>query len=64
MEQSFKYVHDRKSKPEIMTEDVWDAPINIEVWEHGQLFKTEILDEVEVIKDDGYVQLSWISSNE
>jgi hypothetical protein len=47
MEQTFKNLWDRKSKPEIVAIDDWDAPVNIEVWEAGQLFSPETFDKVQ-----------------
>jgi hypothetical protein len=48
MQQTYANVWDRKSTPMVRVEDDWNAPVNIETWENGELFSTETLEEVKV----------------
>ncbi len=55
MQQTFKNVWDRKSKPEIMTDGDWSAPITVE-YQVGPAEVSEMLDEVECAPPDNSVQ--------
>lgn len=56
MQQTFKNVWDRKSEPEVMTDDDWTVPIDIEA-SCREWTRTITLDEVQVPKADNNVQL-------
>ncbi len=57
MQQVFKNVWDRKSKPEIVTDEDWAAPIDVEWPSAGvDYWITQTLDEVQCPPPDNSVQ--------